>query len=52
MVWLVGPEATFLRGKLVWANWDVDELKRIGSKLTSSSTMTIGVEGWPFTHMT
>jgi hypothetical protein len=27
-VWLTSPEAKFLRGKYVWANWDVDELKQ------------------------
>ena len=26
-VWLVCPEATFLHGRFVWVNWDVDELK-------------------------
>jgi len=26
-VWLASPEAAFLHGRFVWANWDVDELK-------------------------
>lgn len=51
MLWLSCPEASFLRGKLVWANWDVDELKAVGSKLSDSSTMTVGIEGWPFQDM-
>ncbi|RGP71711.1 short-chain dehydrogenase [Fusarium longipes] len=25
-VWLASPEAAFLKGEIVWANWDVDEL--------------------------
>ncbi len=25
-VWLVSDEAKFLRGRFVWANWDVEEL--------------------------
>lgn len=29
-VWLASPEADFLNGKFVWAQWDVDEL--IGMK--------------------
>lgn len=27
VVWAVSPEARFLNGRFVWANWDVDELK-------------------------
>ncbi|KAF3771075.1 NAD(P)-binding protein [Cryphonectria parasitica EP155] len=27
VVWAVSPEAHFLNGRFVWANWDVDELK-------------------------
>jgi hypothetical protein len=23
-VWLASPEARFLKGKFLWANWDVD----------------------------
>ncbi|KAL9592171.1 MAG: hypothetical protein Q9179_006987 [Wetmoreana sp. 5 TL-2023] len=49
MLWLVSPEATFLRGKSVWANWDVVELQGIGSKIQESSLMTINVDGWPYT---
>ena len=26
-VWLASPEARFLKGKFLWSNWDVDELK-------------------------
>ncbi|RYO86456.1 hypothetical protein DL763_006704 [Monosporascus cannonballus] len=27
VVWAVSPEARFLNGRFVWANWDVDELR-------------------------
>lgn len=27
MVWLTSPEGEFLKGRFVWAAWDVDELK-------------------------
>lgn len=27
VVWLCSPEADFLRGKFLWSNWDVEELK-------------------------
>ncbi|KAL8911093.1 MAG: hypothetical protein Q9171_003683 [Xanthocarpia ochracea] len=47
-LWLASPEAAFLRGKLVWANWDVSELQGIGSKIQESSQLTINVDGWPY----
>ncbi|RFU26114.1 hypothetical protein B7463_g10223, partial [Scytalidium lignicola] len=28
MVWLATPETDFLKGRMVWANWDVEELKQ------------------------
>ena len=52
MLWLSSPEAAFLRGKLVWANWDVEELKAVGSKIQEGSQMTVGVDGWPFVKIT
>lgn len=27
-LWLAGPKSGFLRGRYMWANWDVDELLR------------------------
>lgn len=50
MLWLACAQVDFLRGKLVWANWDVEELKAAGSKIQESSQMTITVGGWPFTN--
>ena len=26
MVWLLSPEAKFLKGKVIWANWDIEEM--------------------------
>jgi hypothetical protein len=47
MVWLASPEAEFLNGKQVWANWDVDELKTQAKDIMSSLQLTAGVYGWP-----
>ncbi|KUJ20389.1 NAD(P)-binding protein [Mollisia scopiformis] len=47
MVWLASPEAEFLHGKLVWANWDVDELKAKKEELLSGPALTLGLNGWP-----
>jgi hypothetical protein len=47
MVWAASPEAKFLNGKLVWANWDVDELVARKEEISSGSALTIGLNGWP-----
>jgi hypothetical protein len=49
MVWAVSSEAAFLRGKMVWSNWDVDELKVKRDKITSDpGYLNLGMIGWPF----
>jgi hypothetical protein len=50
-VWLASPEAAFLKGRLVWANWDVDELKTQTQEIVSGMNMTSGVIGWPYPNM-
>lgn len=47
-VWLAAPEARFLKGKFLWANWDIDELKARAEELESSTQLSIGLVGWPF----
>ncbi|KAK1243242.1 hypothetical protein MKX07_003870 [Trichoderma sp. CBMAI-0711] len=49
MVWLASPEAAFLNGRQVWANWDVDELKAKADAIKQSQLYTAGINGWPFT---
>ncbi|CEI67659.1 hypothetical protein FVEN_g9478 [Fusarium venenatum] len=46
-VWIVSPEADFLRSKFVWSNWDVEELKSLKEQLLSSQDLTLGLQGWP-----
>ncbi|KAF7550911.1 hypothetical protein G7Z17_g5389 [Cylindrodendrum hubeiense] len=46
-VWIVSPEAEFLRGKFVWSNWDVEGLKAKKEHLLSSQDLTLGLQGWP-----
>ena len=38
-VWLAGPEADFLNGRFVWAQWDVDELIALKEKLASDPVL-------------
>ncbi|PYI01927.1 putative NADP(+)-dependent dehydrogenase [Aspergillus sclerotiicarbonarius CBS 121057] len=48
MVWLTSPEARFLNGRQVWANWDVEELKARGEEIQKGMELMVGVYGWPF----
>ncbi|KAH7109299.1 oxidoreductase [Dendryphion nanum] len=47
-VWLASPEARFLNGKFLWANWDVDELKARAKEIEGGDILSFGVIGWPF----
>ncbi|KAM0715491.1 hypothetical protein Q7P37_008989 [Cladosporium fusiforme] len=43
-VWLASPEADFLNGRFVWAQWDVDDLISTKERVASdSSALTIGL---------
>lgn len=44
-VWLASPEAAFLRGKMVWANWDVDELMSRAREIQESSLLSLNLQG-------
>ncbi|PCD42248.1 hypothetical protein AU210_004778 [Fusarium oxysporum f. sp. radicis-cucumerinum] len=47
-VWAATPEARFLHGRFVWANWDVDELKTgpVREQIdTDEHFLKVGVEG-------
>ncbi|EPE08097.1 short chain dehydrogenase reductase family [Ophiostoma piceae UAMH 11346] len=47
LVWLASPEAKFLRGKFVWANWDVEELISRADEIESSWLLRVILEGVP-----
>jgi hypothetical protein len=47
VVWIASPEAEFLKGKFVWSNWDVDELKAKREHFAASNDLTLGLIGWP-----
>jgi hypothetical protein len=47
VVWSLSPEARFLNGRFVHANWDVDELKERKEEILKNPEMyTIGLVGW------
>ena len=47
-VWLASPEARFLKGKFLWANWDVEELQSQANEVELSTQLSIGLIGWPW----
>ncbi|KAK8009351.1 short chain dehydrogenase reductase [Apiospora marii] len=46
MLWLASPEAAFLKGKFLWSNWDVDELKARAEEIEKSDEFNIQAVGW------
>ncbi|KAM0794046.1 hypothetical protein BDR22DRAFT_827265 [Usnea florida] len=45
-VWLASKEAAFLKGRFVWANWDVEELVgRKGEFERDTELLTVGLKG-------
>jgi len=45
-VWLCKPDADFLRGRFVWANWDVDELIAKKDQIVKNDSLKLGLLGW------
>ncbi|KAI1081713.1 hypothetical protein F5B20DRAFT_53264 [Whalleya microplaca] len=47
IIWSLSPQAKFLNGRFVWANWDVDELLAKKKEIVQDPSMyTIGLLGW------
>lgn len=45
-VWLAGKDATFLHGRFVWSNWDMEELMGMKNRVESDPAfLKIGVTG-------
>jgi len=48
MVWLSSPEASFLKGRFLWANWDVKVFKERRRDFEENpQLLTLGLTGWP-----
>ncbi|KAM3071282.1 hypothetical protein ACMFMG_008872 [Clarireedia jacksonii] len=45
IVWASSPEARFLRGKFVWANWDVDEMMAKKDEIMGGLKLSVGLLG-------
>jgi hypothetical protein len=46
LVWAASAEAKFLKGKVLWSNWDVDELKARRAELEGAPKYTVGLLGY------
>ncbi|KAJ4986954.1 short chain dehydrogenase [Stagonosporopsis vannaccii] len=46
LVWWSQPKTKYLSGRLVWANWDVDELNAKAEDIKASQTKKIMYERW------
>ena len=46
-VWLASGESDFLKGRLVWANWDVNEMKAKAQEIVGKDLLTMRLSGWP-----
>ena len=47
----MGSEADFLQKRVLYVNWDVDELVNMKSKIEEGNQLTVGVKGWDSTAM-
>ena len=47
VTWVVSPEADFLNGRYVWANWNVEELQAMKDKILEENMLVMGLRGWP-----
>lgn len=46
-MWLASPEARFLNGKFVWANWDAKELLEKAEEIRTTKLLNWIIEGVP-----
>jgi hypothetical protein len=46
-LWLASSEADFLKGRFLWAHWDVDELISKKDVIQGGNLLTFQLNGWP-----
>ncbi|KIW34598.1 uncharacterized protein PV07_01372 [Cladophialophora immunda] len=51
LVWLNAPEAAFLQNRLLYVNWDVEELLAKRETIVAQDLLTPGLRGWDSTAM-
>jgi hypothetical protein len=48
VVWVASEDAAFLKGKYVWANWDVGELVERKAEIVEKKLLEMWLNGVPF----
>ena len=46
-VWLASGESEFLKGRLVWGHWDINEMKAKAQEVVDKDLLTLRLSGWP-----
>lgn len=46
LVWVTSAEGEFLKGKFLWVNWDVEELKARKDEFRNPNKLVTGLVGW------
>jgi hypothetical protein len=46
-VWLTSLESEFLRGRFLFSNWDVVEMKAREQEIKDKDPLMLGLNGWP-----
>jgi hypothetical protein len=49
-VWLTSEKSEFLRGRMIWANWDVEELKAKEAQIVEQDLLRVDLKGWNGTN--
>jgi hypothetical protein len=50
VVWLCSQDADFLKGRFVYANWDIDELKARKEEIVRENLLTLTLRGMDSTE--
>lgn len=51
-VWASTPAASFLHGRFIWSNWDVEELAQRETELHEPGYLRIGLQGVEYVDVT
>ena len=46
IVWSISSKAEFLKGKLIWSNWDAEQWKAKKELSETTPELIIGLIGW------
>jgi hypothetical protein len=46
-LWLSSAESDFARGRMLWVNWDVDELTAKKDEILQGELLKMVLNGWP-----